>query len=42
MDALAVAGVINSPDRWKALDYTANTVRLLLIKMEQYLVVNRA
>ena len=42
VDALAVAGVINSPDRWKALDYTANTVRLLLIKMEQYLVVNRA
>ena len=36
VDALAAAGVINSPDRWKALDYTANTVRLLLIKMGQY------
>ena len=36
VDALAAAGIINSPDRWKALDYTANTVRLLLIKMGQY------
>ena len=42
VDALAAAGIINSPDRWKTLDYTANTVRLLLIKMGQYLVVNRA
>ena len=42
MDALAGAEIINSPARWKALDYTANTVRLLLIKMGQYLVVNRA
>ena len=36
VDALAAAGVINSPERWKALDYTANTVRLLIIKMGQY------
>ena len=36
VDALAAAGVINSPERWKALDYTANTVRLLLIKMGKY------
>ena len=42
VDAMAAAGVINSPARWKALDYTANTVRPLLIKMGQYLVVNRA
>lgn len=36
VDALAGAGIINSPDRWKELDYTANTVRLLLIKMGDY------
>lgn len=36
VDALAGAGIINSPARWKALDYTANTMRLLLIKMGKY------
>ena len=33
MDALVAAGIIDSPERWMALDYTANTVRLLLLKM---------
>ena len=41
MDALAAAGIINRPDRWKTLDYTANTVRLLLIKMGAYIVENQ-
>ena len=41
VDALAAAGIINSPDRWKTLDYTANTVRLLLIKMGAYIVENQ-
>ena len=36
VDALAAAEIIDSPARWKALDYTANTVRLLLIKMGTY------
>ena len=36
VDALAAAGIIDSPERWKALDYTANTVRLLLLKMGRY------
>ena len=42
VDALAAAGVIDSPQRWKALDFTANSVRMLLIKMGRHLVVNRA
>lgn len=33
VDALAAAGIIDSPDRWKALEYTETSVRLLLIKM---------
>ena len=33
VDALAAAGVIDSPDRWKALEYTDKSVRALLIKM---------
>ncbi|WP_295587672.1 N-acetylmuramoyl-L-alanine amidase, partial [uncultured Oscillibacter sp.] len=33
VDALAAAGVIDSPDRWKALEYTDRSVRALLIKM---------
>lgn len=33
VDALASAGVIDSPDRWKALEYTDKSVRALLIKM---------
>lgn len=33
VDALAAAGVIDSPDRWKALEYTDASVRMLLIKM---------
>lgn len=36
VDALEAAGVIDSPARWKALDFTANSVRLLLIKMGRY------
>lgn len=36
VDALAAAGIIDSPGRWKALDYTENSVRLLLIKMGRY------
>ena len=33
VDTLAAAGVIDSPDRWKALEYTDKSVRALLIKM---------
>ena len=33
VDTLAAAGVIDSPDRWKALEYTDRSVRALLIKM---------
>lgn len=33
VDALASAGIIDSPDRWKALEYTERSVRALLIKM---------
>lgn len=33
VDALAAAGIIDSPDRWKALEYTERNVRALLIKM---------
>lgn len=33
VDKLAAAGIIDSPDRWKSGNYTANTVQLLLIKM---------
>ena len=33
VDALAAAGIIDSPDRWKALEYTDTSVRLLIIKM---------
>lgn len=33
VDTLASAGVIDSPDRWKALEYTDKSVRALLIKM---------
>ena len=36
VDALAAAGIIDSPERWMALDFTANSVRLLLIKMGRY------
>ena len=36
MDALVAAGLIDRPERWMALDYTANTVRLLLLKMGRY------
>ena len=36
VDALAAAGVIDSPDRWKALDFTENSVRLLLVKMGMF------
>lgn len=36
VDALAAAGVVDSPERWKTLDFTANSVRLLLIKMGRY------
>nr|WP_287228033.1 N-acetylmuramoyl-L-alanine amidase [Oscillibacter sp.] len=36
VDTLAAAGIIDSPERWKALDFTANSVRLLLIKMGRY------
>ena len=38
VDALAAAGVIDSPDRWKALEYTDKSVRALLIKMAAKLV----
>ena len=33
VDALAAAGIIDSPDRWKGLEYTERSVRALLIKM---------
>ena len=33
VDTLASAGVIDSPERWKALEYTDKSVRALLIKM---------
>ena len=33
VDKLVAAGIINSPDRWKKLDFTENSVRLLIIKM---------
>lgn len=33
VDALAAAGIIDSPGRWKALEYTDKSVRALLIKM---------
>lgn len=33
VDKLAAAGIINSPDRWKRLDFTENSVRMLIIKM---------
>ena len=33
VDALASAGIIDSPDRWKAMEYTDRSVRALLIKM---------
>ena len=33
VDVLAAVGVIDSPDRWKALEYTDASVRMLLIKM---------
>lgn len=33
VDTLAAVGVIDSPDRWKALEYTDRSVRALLIKM---------
>ena len=33
VDALAAAGIIDSPDRWKAMEYTDRSVRALLIKM---------
>lgn len=33
VDALVKAGVIDSPQRWKALEFTETSVRLLLIKM---------
>lgn len=33
VDKLAAAGIINSPKRWKKLDFTEENVRLLIIKM---------
>ena len=33
VDKLAAAGIIDSPDRWKRLDFTENSVRMLIIKM---------
>ena len=33
VDKLAEAGIIDSPGRWKELNFTENSVRLLLIKM---------
>ena len=33
VNVLTAAGIIDSPDRWKALEYTDTSVRLLLIKM---------
>jgi N-acetylmuramoyl-L-alanine amidase len=33
MDKLAEAGIIDSPSRWKELNFTENSVRLLILKM---------
>ena len=33
VDKLAEAGIIDSPSRWKELDFTANSVRMLILKM---------
>ena len=33
VDKLAEAGIIDSPDRWKQLNFTENSVRMLIIKM---------
>ena len=33
VDKLAEAGIIDSPGRWKELDFTANSVRMLILKM---------
>ena len=33
VDKLADAGIIDSPGRWKELDFTENSVRLLILKM---------
>ena len=33
VDKLAEAGIIDSPGRWKALDFTENSVRMLILKM---------
>jgi len=38
VDALAAVGVIDSPARWRALEYTDKSVRALLIKMAAKLV----
>ena len=37
VDILTAAGIIDSPDRWKALEYTDTSVRLLMIKMAKVL-----
>lgn len=37
VDILTAAGIIDSPDRWKALEYTDTSVRLLIIKMAKAL-----
>lgn len=33
VDKLEAAGIIDSPDRWKQMDFAENSVRLLIIKM---------
>ena len=33
VDKLAAAGIVDSPGRWKQLDFTENSVRMLIIKM---------
>ena len=33
VDKLAAAGIIDSPDRWKQMNFTENSVRMLIIKM---------
>lgn len=33
VDILAARGIIDSPQRWKTLEYTENSVRMLLLKM---------
>ena len=33
VDKLADAGIIDSPGRWKELNFTENSVRLLILKM---------